>query len=157
MNGTERGQRLAFYVAGGALDEECAECSRPDLGLRRRLRAARYCGVIYLLQRGRLPTFWGLFEMYGGPWSAQLSDQSLVLRLNAFLVVTVVAAWSGLLIWKGRRTGAILNLGLLPVEALFWIGFALPFPWLSGVARTGLLVYAWRSLDWPRNQIATPE
>jgi len=112
---------------------------------------------IYLLQRGRLPTFWGLFEMYGGPWSAQLLDQSLVLRLNAFLVVTVVAAWSGWLIWKGLRTGAILNLGLLPVEALFWIGFALPFPWLSGVARTVLLVYAWRSLGWPRNQMATPE
>jgi hypothetical protein len=51
---------------------------------------------IYLLQRGRLPTFWGLFEMYGGPWSAQLLDQSLVLRLNAFLLVTVVAAWVGL-------------------------------------------------------------
>jgi hypothetical protein len=112
---------------------------------------------IYLLQRGRLPTFWGLFEMYGGPWSAQLFNQSLVLRLNAFLVVTVVAAWSGWLIWKGLRTGAILNLGLLPVEALFWIGFALPFPWLSGVARTVLLVYAWRSLGWPRNQMATPE
>jgi hypothetical protein len=72
-------------------------------------------------------------------------------------VVTVVAAWSGWLIWKGLRTGAILNLGLLPVEALFWIGFALPFPWLSGVARTVLLVYAWRSLGWPRNQMATPE
>lgn len=112
---------------------------------------------IYLLQRGRLPTFWGLFEMYGGPWSAQLLDQSLVLRLNAFLVVTVVAAWSGWLIWKGLRTGAILNLGLLPVEAVFWIGFALPFPWLSGVARTVLLAYAWRSLDWPRVQMDTPE
>jgi len=68
---------------------------------------------IYLLQRGRLPTFWGLFEMYGGPRSAQLLDQSLVLRLNALLLVTVVAAWSGWLIWKGLRTGAMLNLGLL--------------------------------------------
>jgi hypothetical protein len=34
-----------------------------------------------------------------------------------------------------RNAGAVLNLGLLPVEAVFWIGFALPVPWLFGIAR----------------------
>jgi hypothetical protein len=37
---------------------------------------------------------------------------------------------------------------LLPVEAAFWNGFALPVPWLVGTARLVLLALAWRSLTW---------
>jgi hypothetical protein len=33
------------------------------------------------------------------------------------------AAW---LVWKGSRVGGVLAMVLLPVEAVFWIGFALP-------------------------------
>jgi len=29
--------------------------------------------ALYLAQRGTLPTFFGLFEMYGGPWSSRFS------------------------------------------------------------------------------------
>jgi hypothetical protein len=36
---------------------------------------------------------------------------------------------------------------LLPVEAVFWVGFALPIPWLLGVARVVLMALAWRSLS----------
>ena len=32
---------------------------------------------IYLSQNGRLPTFLGLFEMYGGPWSASVRTTPL--------------------------------------------------------------------------------
>jgi hypothetical protein len=35
---------------------------------------------------------------------------------------------------------------LLPVEAVFWYGFALPFPWLIGVLRAVLVALAWKSL-----------
>ena len=35
---------------------------------------------------------------------------------------------------------------LLPVEALFWYGFALPFPWLIGLLRAALIASAWPSL-----------
>lgn len=100
---------------------------------------------IYLAERGRLPSLWGLFDMYGGPWSARYSTTTLVGLLLAFLAVTLVVAGSGWLMWNARRTGAVLNLTLLPLEAVFWIGFALPLPWLIGVARAVLLLGAWKA------------
>lgn len=95
--------------------------------------------VAFLKEHGRLPSLWGLFEMYGGPWSARYSVDRLTALLMAFLGVTALAALSGWLLWTRRRAGAVLNLVLLPLEAVFWIGFALPVPWLFGVARVALL------------------
>lgn len=102
--------------------------------------------AVYLRQRGKLPTFFGAFEMYGGPWSARVMDATFVLLLMAFMVVCAAAGWVGWLLWGGSRLGAILGLALLPVEAVFWIGFALPIPWLLGLARVVLIALAWRSL-----------
>ena len=102
--------------------------------------------AVYLLQRDRLPTFFGLFEMYGGPWSGRVTHASFAVLLMAFLVVNAVVAWAAWLLWGGSRSGAILSLALLPVEGVFWVGFALPIPWLVGVARVVLIVIAWRSL-----------
>ena len=48
--------------------------------------------------------------------------------------------------WEMRKAGAVLNLGLLPVEAVFWIGFALPVPSLFGIARVALVSLAWPEL-----------
>jgi len=103
--------------------------------------------ALYLKQRGRLPTFFDLFEMYGGPWSGRVSNGTLVLRLVAFLVVAALVAWAAWLVWNGSRTGAILILALLPVEVVFWIGFALPIPWVLGAARIILLLLGWKSLS----------
>jgi hypothetical protein len=102
--------------------------------------------AIYLNQRGRLPEFMGLFPMYGGPWSSRLSDDTFVLLLIAFLLVALIIAWSAWLVWKGSRAGLVLNFVMLPVEAVFWIGFALPIPWVVGVARAGLVASSWK---WP--------
>lgn len=102
--------------------------------------------VAYLVREGRLPEFLGLFEMYGGPWSEQVDERTFVTLLAAFLGLNAAVAWSGWLIWRGRRAGAVLNLALLPVEAIFWVGFALPIPWLCGAARVGLVAASWRSL-----------
>jgi hypothetical protein len=96
--------------------------------------------AIYLKQRGRLPSFFGLFEMYGGPWSARLLDDAFVLRLIAFLVLMLVVAFAAWLTWNGSKLGAVLSLALLPIEAVFWIGFALPIPWLLGAARIALVI-----------------
>ena len=109
---------------------------------------------IYLSQNGRLPTFMGLFETYGGPWSASVSDNTLVALLLAFLGLTLVVTWSAWLLWQRRKIGAVLNLAVLPVEAVFWIGFALPFPWLIGVARVVLVAVAWKSLSGSRSHTA---
>ena len=102
--------------------------------------------AIYLNRRGTLPTFGDLFSMYGGPWSARLAHSTFIVLLIAFLVTTLVAAWAAWLAWNGSKTGALLTFVLLPIEAVFWIGFALPFPWLFGAARAILLVLGWRSL-----------
>ena len=86
--------------------------------------------AIYLLRQGRLPVFAGLFETYGGPWSARLQQRTFIVLLMAFLIVTLVAAWATWLLWNGSKAGAVLALVLLPIEAVFWVGFALPIPWL---------------------------
>lgn len=101
----------------------------------------------YLQATGRLPSFFGLFAMYGGPWSSSTSDETFSQLLYAFFALQLVVAWSGRLLWRGERHGAILNLLTLPAEAVFWVGFALPLPWVSGIARIVLLAVAWRSLD----------
>lgn len=101
--------------------------------------------AIFLKQRGRLPMFFGLFETFGGPWSARLLDDAFVLRLMAFLALMVAVAFAAWLTWNGSKIGAILSLALLPIEAVFWIGFALPIPWLLGAARIALIVAGLRA------------
>jgi hypothetical protein len=103
--------------------------------------------AIYLRQRGTLPTFLDLFPMYGGPWSSRLEDGTFIMLLIAFLIVVLIATWAAWLLWNGSKSGAVISLVLLPVEAVFWLGFALPFPWLIGIARAALILVAWKSLD----------
>jgi hypothetical protein len=102
--------------------------------------------AVYLQRRGVLPEFEDLFPMYGGPWSSRFGPDTFVVLLLAFLAVALVAAWAAWLVWRGSRRGALLSLGLLPVEAVFWLGFALPVPWLLGVLRAALLALAWTSM-----------
>jgi hypothetical protein len=106
--------------------------------------------AVYLTSQGRLPTFLDLFPMYGGPWSSRLKPEQFVVLLTAFLVLTGAAAWSAWGVSRGRKSSAVVNLALLPLEAFFWVGFALPLPWLAGIARVGLLAAGWRSLDGSR-------
>jgi hypothetical protein len=103
--------------------------------------------AIYLLTHGRLPTFLGLFPMYGGPWSSRLKRGPFIALLGAFLLLTGTAACSAQSLWRGRKAGARINLALLPLEAVFWVGFALPLPWLTGLARIALLTAGWTSLE----------
>ena len=102
--------------------------------------------AVYHLDTGGLPRFFDLFAMYGGPWSEQFSVGVFAALLIAFLLVLMVSAFAAWLVWRGSRIGAILSLALLPVEIVFWLGFALPVPWAFGVARVVLLLLAWRGL-----------
>ena len=46
-----------------------------------------------------------------------------------------------------RQTlGALLESGLLPVEAVFWYGFGLPIPPLLAIVRVVLTALAWQGL-----------
>lgn len=110
----------------------------------------------FLADHGRLPSLWGLFDMYAGPWSSRLPDEQLITRLHVFAGLTLAAVLSGWLLRARRKAGAVLNLLLLPVEAVFWIGFALPIPWLFGVARAALVARAWPELSGPRREASPP-
>ena len=110
---------------------------------------------VYLVTRGELPTFFGLFPMYGGPWFTRFKPGTFAALLVAFSGVTGVAAWSARRASQGWKTGAIVNLAALPVEAVFWLGFALPFPWFTGAARAVLLATAWKSLAENHGSAAT--
>ena len=106
--------------------------------------------AVYLNRQDRLPTFLGLFQMYGGRWSAELSQAEFTSRLVAYAGLTALTGWSAWLLWRAdsdrrRVQGAVLNVALLPVEAIFWVGFALPIPWLCGAARLGLIAASWLS------------
>ena len=110
--------------------------------------------AIFLAQNGRLPSLWGLFDLYGGPWSSRFADDRVVALLLVYCGLVLAAGLSGWLLWEMRRAGAVLNLLLLPVEAVFWIGFALPIPWLLGMARVALVALAWPELSRSRRQAA---
>lgn len=103
--------------------------------------------AIYLHRRGALPTFFDLFEMFGGPWSSRFSQTTFVWLLIAFFIVALLAAWAAGLVWNASKVGAVLTLILLPAEAPFWIGFELPIPKMIGFVRVVLLVVGWTSLQ----------
>ena len=94
----------------------------------------------------RLPWFFDAFPMFGGPWSDSMPWSVFGWLLIAYFAVTVAVAFAGLLLWRGRRAGAILTFALIPIEAIFWWGFALPFPPLIAVVRVALAAVAWRRL-----------
>ena len=49
-------------------------------------------------------------------------------------------------LWEGHRDGAVVALFLLPVEAVFWWGFALPIPPVVALVRTALILGWWRQV-----------
>jgi hypothetical protein len=104
---------------------------------------------VYLLRHGSLPWFGNLFPMYGGPWSGRLRDEQFVVLLLGYLGLTAFVAGSAGRVRHGSRRGAVVSAGLLPIEAVFWLGFALPVPWIVGAARVALLTAAWRRLGGP--------
>jgi hypothetical protein len=105
---------------------------------------------VYLLRRGSLPWFGNLFPMYGGPWSDRYRNEPFVGLLLGYLGLMAVVAWAAGRVRHGSRRGAVVSAGLLPVEAVFWLGFALPIPWVLGAARVALLLAAWRRLRGPQ-------
>lgn len=114
--------------------------------------------AVFLANKGRLPSLWGLFDMYAGPWSSRFADDRVVALLLLYSGLVLAVVVSGWLLWEMRKAGAVLNLALLPVEAVFWIGFALPIPWLFGFLRVALVSLAWAEISGSRRQAtaATP-
>ena len=50
-------------------------------------------------------------------------------------------------LWQARLDGAILEIILLGLSAVFWYAFALPFGPIGGVVQVVLLALVWNSLS----------
>ena len=101
--------------------------------------------LYYAFTRRVYPVAAGIHLLDGGPFKA--------LGMNAVLVSGLVfVAISGLKIlalcwlWSSRRDGAVLELILLGLSAVFWYGFELPFGPPIGIAQAVLIALVWGTL-----------
>ena len=98
-------------------------------------------GIRHLSRTGEIWTFLG-FPTYGhGPFERAGLPTTIPL-MTAFLVVCVAEVVVGVLLWADAPHAATAAYALLPFEAVFWTGFALPFGPPVGLARTILLLLA---------------
>lgn len=96
-------------------------------------------GAWYYARHGEVWTFLG-FPTYGdGPFEGWGLTTSVAL-LFGFVAVCAAEVVVGVLLWRDATTAPWLAMALLPVELVFWIGFALPFGPLLGLARTALVI-----------------
>jgi hypothetical protein len=101
--------------------------------------------IASLARGGGIPLVFG-FPTYGeGPFEDHGISTTIPLLIG-FLAVCLLQVVAGVLVWRGRRTGAVLALVLLPVGAVFWWGFALPFGPVFGVVAVVLVVAGWTAL-----------
>lgn len=102
-------------------------------------------GVWYFATRHEVWTFVG-FPTYGhGPFETNGIPTTVPLLLG-FLIVCALEVGIGAYLWRPHRCAYWAALALLPIETVYWIGFALPVGPVLGAARTALIVAAiWTS------------
>ena len=102
--------------------------------------------AIWSLVNGNgVPLIMGFPAYGGGPFESHGVHTTVPLVL-LFLLVCVLEGTAGWLLWGNHRSGAILAIALLPFGAVFWWGFALPFPPIFAVVRSALIGLSWRGL-----------
>lgn len=101
----------------------------------------------HLLRERKLPNLFGLpFPAYAGGFFERWSPEVFAVLLGLFAALSALELFAGYLLWQGERLGAVLTLALLPIEIVFWAGFALPGPPAVALARFGLLWAGWSAL-----------
>ena len=100
--------------------------------------------LYYAFSHGRLPTFAGI-RLMGGPFE-KLGIEALIVAGIGYIIVSGLKILAGYWLWNTRKDGAVLELILLGLSAIFWYGFALPLGPLLGLIQVGLLVLAWSTL-----------
>jgi hypothetical protein len=100
--------------------------------------------LYYAFWKGRLPTFGGITLM-GGPFE-RLGLNNLIVAGIGYVIVSGLKILAAHWLWNSRMDGAILEVILLGLSAIFWYGFALPLGPLLGIVQVILLVFAWGTL-----------
>ena len=98
-------------------------------------------GIWYLARHGGVWMFLGFPTYGGGPFATAGIDTTVALMVG-FLVVCLAEVVAGWLLWTQPTVGAWMALAILPVELLFWIGFALPYGVVLGLVRTVVVLVA---------------
>ena len=100
--------------------------------------------LYYAFTHQALPTFGGI-RLMGGPFE-KLGLNALIVSGMMYILVSGLKILAAYWLWGSRMDGAVLELILLGLSAIFWYGFALPLGPLLGVIQVILLALAWRSL-----------
>jgi hypothetical protein len=85
-------------------------------------------------------------RLLGGPFEI-LGLDALIVAGIGYIMVSGLKILAGYCLWGGRADGAVLEMILLGLSAIFWYGFALPIGPLLGVIQVVLLALTWRTLD----------
>lgn len=92
-------------------------------------------GTAHYAQRGEVWHVMG-FPAYGeGPFE-RVGIPTSVPLLTGFVGICAAEVVVGTMLWTGKRGARPLSVGLLPLELAYWIGFALPYGPVLGLART---------------------
>ena len=99
--------------------------------------------IWYFVEYGKVWYAFG-YPTYGeGPFE-RVGVSTSVPLLSVFLLVCAVEVVSAWMLWRLRPSGVWTSWMLLPFEFAFWIGFALPFGPMLGLARSlALLPIRW--------------
>jgi hypothetical protein len=100
--------------------------------------------LYFAFTKGHLPTLCGI-RLLGGPFE-KLGMESLIVAGIGFTMVSAMKFLAAYWLGSARKDGAILELILLGLSAIFWYGFELPLGPLFGIIQAVLFVLTWGSL-----------
>jgi hypothetical protein len=98
-------------------------------------------GAWHFAQTGEVWMFFGFPTYSGGPFE-RLGLPTSVPLLIGFALVCLAEVAVGVILLLDVPHAATVSYLLLPVELVFWVGFALPFGPPLGIVRTALLLLA---------------
>jgi hypothetical protein len=100
--------------------------------------------LYYAFSKGRLPILAGI-PLLAGPFE-RLGLNNLITAGIGYVIVSALKILAAYWLSGSRIDGAVLELILLGLSAIFWYGFALPLGPLFGVVQVILLTLAWGTL-----------
>lgn len=98
----------------------------------------------YAQAQRTLPTVFGI-RLLSGPMEA-FGIEAVIVTGIMFVVVSALKLLAAYWLWQGRTDGAILQIILLGLSAIFWYAFELPFGPVGGVIQIVLLALVRQSL-----------
>ncbi len=96
--------------------------------------------------RGRLPVLPYIGEPNGGPFYTTLPHIAFIVLFGLSLGLGIAQVGAGVLLWNGQRAGGLVQFAIVPIEAAFWYGFALPIPPVLAAIRVVFVLLSWTQL-----------